>query len=108
LGVTRARNGVTTIFLKEKKSEREERRMSTLTIGPRRGIGARAASSQLLRLVLKLAREHLAQLPLAEAQGHVADMQSGKFVIALYCAEGKSVVKINPPAEAIEACFQSS
>jgi hypothetical protein len=66
--------------------------------------GQEARALALVDALFACARVELASLPHDEAVKALQDIGSGRAVIALYMADGKTKVKFNPPKE-IESCF---
>jgi hypothetical protein len=67
---------------------------------------AQARALALLQALMDCARLEIASMSHDEAVKALGDISSGRAVIACYMGEdGKTLIKFNPPAEAIAACF---
>jgi hypothetical protein len=65
-----------------------------------------ARALALLHALVDCAKAELATMPHDEAVKALQDIGCGRAVIACYMEPGgKTLIKFNPPAEAIAACF---
>jgi len=63
-------------------------------------------SAELLDVVFKIALLEMQGLPVDQADRNMADLRTGKAVVALYVADGITKIKLNPNPERIQSCFQ--